>query len=334
MRQIVRFFFLFVLMATAANAEEGCAEFQQLVKSTYDFKPSKLSKAEQDVKSKAMDKVWNVVKASPATLLPCLRAAIDDPKADPFFRFDGSNMLVTFDPTEKSKLVQISACAAVDLDDVDPETWVTTLALRGAENFDTTAAAERWLGYSKNKAKYSLPRHGGFEVTWDLAAVFLYGTMDEKYATPALLKIVAQKEHPARTMALSLLCLQATPESNQALQQMDAKTLSADELKLVAEIAKAPPLKPSAVPKITREECLVALKGLADGDRKKFEAFIQKEPDSEADMVAVLKPEDLPVLRQARRRNLSAVNQHVINNHISFTKVIAGLLARPEFAPK
>lgn len=50
-----------------------------------------------------MDSLWDTVRANPGELLPCLRAALADPKTDPWFRFDGSNLLVTIDPSPESK---------------------------------------------------------------------------------------------------------------------------------------------------------------------------------------------------------------------------------------
>ncbi len=335
LKLVFRVLVLTVCTALGASCgEDPCVEFAQLIKSTYGFKPSKLSKEEQASKSKEMDKVWNAFKAKPKDLAACLEAAIADPKADAFLRFDASNMLMTFAPSDKAKLTQVQAFATVELEDVDPELWVGTIALRGAEGLDTSVAVENWLKVDKARAKYYLVVHGGFEVPWDLAVFFLYGSMDEKFATPSLLKILAQKDHPARDQAIPLLFFQATRESAKALKELNQNSLSAEERTMLGKLLNSPALAPRAKPKVTREECVAALQDLGNGKRERFEALIAKEQDCEADMVAVLKPEDMPVLRQARRRNISRANQHVIENHTSFTKVIQGLLARPDFAEK
>lgn len=323
-----------LLMAGAlfgAWCADDCAEFNALLKTTYGFKPSKLTKEEREAKSKEMDKVWDTVKANKAKLVPCLQKALQDPKADGFFLWDGSNLLVTEDDTEKSKTLQVSAYARADLGEVDPELFVGMLARHGANGLDTSAPAEKWLRFPKENATYYLAKHGAFPVTWDIAAVFIYSTMDEKFATPALLKVLGEKNHPGHQIALQLLCYQGTPEAAAALAKLDAKTLTPEEAKILDKYLKTAPLAPSAKPKVSREESVAALQELAEGGRDKFDKLIEREPECEADMVALLKPEDLPILRRARRRYMSRANQHVLENYSSFTKVITGLLARPGF---
>ncbi len=115
----------------AAQAKESCSSFQALIKTTYNFKPSKLSDAERDAKVEAMDKVWNMAKANAKELLPCLRVALESPDADQWFRFDGSNLLASLDPSPESKAIQVRNYTNADLDDVHLQVWVETLARRG-----------------------------------------------------------------------------------------------------------------------------------------------------------------------------------------------------------
>jgi hypothetical protein len=61
-----------------AQDKDTCAGFQQTVKSTYNFKPSRLTDSERKSKSAAMDRFWEMVKSDPERLLPCLRMALQD----------------------------------------------------------------------------------------------------------------------------------------------------------------------------------------------------------------------------------------------------------------
>jgi hypothetical protein len=74
-----------------------------------------------------------------------------------------------------------------DLDGTDLEYWVKTMARRGVEGFDTSEAGAKWLSYPK--AKYELSMHGGYPIGSFLGAVFIFGSMEENFATPVLLRI-------------------------------------------------------------------------------------------------------------------------------------------------
>ena len=307
----------------AAVNEAACAAFKTEVTKTYNFKPSKLNKKQQTAKSEAMDRFWTMVKEDPEHLLPCLRAALNDAKADQWFRFDASSLLVELDPTQASKELQVRCFTGVDLADADLQTWVQTLAARGVEGIDTSAAAARWLAYPSVKAKYWLPQHGAHEVNQIEGALFLFGSMDEAQATPALVKIVSDQKHPGRETALMLLTMQATEESLRALRALDTSSFSKEAQKRVATLITKPELlKPRAEPKTKREEFVTAFTELLEGNGEKFQALVAAVPDGEHDAVAVLKPEDLPLLRKVRRKMISIGNQHMIEYYTNFTEIL------------
>ena len=321
---------IIALPATSlAQAKDACTSFQALVKATYTFKPSKLSDAERDAKGSAMDKVWDVAKAKPRESLPCLRTALESPNADPWFRFDGSNLLVELDPSSESKTIQIRNYANVDLEDVDLQVWVETLARRGAEGFDVSVAGNRWLSYGK--AQYSLPRHGGYQVKNFQGALFIYGSMDESQSTPALLKIANQANHPGRETALAILMDQATPEALRSLKQIDQSTFSSGVQKSLRELLTGPQLiKARAQPKTSRQEFLQAFEGIVNGKWDKFFELISAVPDGEKDVVAVLRPEDLPLVRKVRRMVIANANPHAIEFYNSFTSILLTMTWRKE----
>ena len=322
---------LLLLSATAARAQQPpCAEFQKTVKATYDFKPSRLkNEDERNAKSAAMDRVWEMVKAKPDVLLPCLRAALADPQADPWFRFDGSNLLVSLDPSPASKAEQVRHYTAAELEDVNLMVWVTTLAQRGAEGLDVSEAGARWLAYPK--AKYYLPMHGAREVNKFLGGIFIFGSMDEAQATPALLKIANTPAHPGRDTAISLLLMQATPEAVRGLKALERVGLSAEEQAFLRQHLEKPLLiVPRDKPQTTREQFLKAFEEAVKGDWKPFTALVIEVPDGEKDVVAVMRPEDLPLVRMVRRKRIAHANQHAAAYYVSFTQILMTLISRPE----
>ncbi len=243
-----------IVCSTAAYSEDQCVEFQAMVRSTYNFKPSMLNKAEQETKSKAMDKVWSVVEAKPKELLSCLRVALEDPKADVWFRFDASSLLVKLDPSPASKAIQVRSFLDVDLNDADLRTWVQTLSLRATEGFDVSEAATRWLNYPK--AKYYLPEHGAYEVSQEDGALFILGCMDESNALTILVKIVSDQNDKHREFALRMMTTLATPEALQVLKKVDLKTVSERTRKSIQTVLTKPRLisPRKTTPKVTRKE--------------------------------------------------------------------------------
>lgn len=329
-RTILLFATVSSLLSSVCFAQiDSCDSFAAMVKRVYDFKPSKLTPAQREAKAPEMDRVWNAVVVNPSKLTPCLRTALEDQNADAWFRFDGSSLLVEVDPSPSSKLLQVRNYSKVDLDDVDLSVWVSTLAHRGAEGFDISEAAGRWLIYPG--AHYYLPQHGGYEVKTAAGALFLYGSMDESLATPVLVEIIKQKNHPQRELAAALLVNEATPEAVRALKQIDQSGLSERGQKTIRTFLDRPPLLVArAKPLTSRDEFIKSFKDIVNGDWTKFEALVEKVPDGEKDVVAVLKPEDIPLLRKVRRLEIAKANQHAIEFYMTFSQILLTLTWRPE----
>lgn len=311
---------------------DPCRAFHEKIRTTYDFRPALLANdAERNRKSAAMDRVWESVKQNPGDLLQCLRRELEDPGADAWFRFDASNLLVSLDPSESSKKVQIKNYAAASLDDVDLRVWVGTLARLGAEGFDVSVAGERWL--TDPRAVYYLPEHGALKVDKFLGAIFLFGSMDETQATPALLKVASSAEHPGREHAISLLLMQATPEAIEGLKKIDQTKLSPDaQSALHKHLTKPILFQARAKPKTSREQFLKAFNEAIKGDWNYFLQLVSEVPDGEKDVVATLKAEDLPLVRKVRRLMIARANQHAADYYVSFTQILMTMIWRPDMA--
>lgn len=321
---------MIVLAASCVRSQAiQCEELRRLIRETYNFKPAQLSEVQQTTKSKAMDRVWDAVKDNRKELLPCLRAALADPNADTFFLFDGSNLLLSLDPSRESKLTLIHSYAVVDLQDVDLRIWTTSLTRLGVEGFDVSEPADKWLRYPR--ATYYLPQHGVYKVTAEDGALFLYGSMDEAQATPALVKIVNDKSHPGREIALRVLMNQATRESLVALKQVSMSEFSGTARSSLSALLRQPQLfQPRTKPKTSRQQFVSAFEKLLEGESRPFFELTSEVPDGEKDVVAVLTPEDLPLVRKVRRLIISGGNQHSLEYYDSFTKILMTFVWKPE----
>jgi len=306
-----------------------CDAFQQEIVRTYNFNPAGMSQSQKEVQSSRLDTLWSKVRQSRATLVPCLRKALNEERSDSFFNIDGSMLLVDVDPSRASKALQVRNFIKANLDGTDLEYFVKTMARRGVEGFDTSGAGAKWLAYPK--AKYNDSIHGGFPVGSFFGAVFIFGSMDEDLATPVLLQIANQLGHPHRDDALAILMSQATPASMNALRQVNTAGFPKGTSESIRELLENPNvLKPRSKPKLTREEQLLAFQGIIDGNYGPFREMVMKAPDGEADAVAMLLPEDIPLLRRARRASISRCNQHAVSDYGSFTQILWALVWKQE----
>lgn len=314
----------------SAESSPNCAELDKLIDTTYGFKPSKLTSAEQSAKSAQMDAVWNKVKADQKNLIPCMRAAIASRKEDTFFRFDASGLLVTLDQSDETKKIWIQSAADVDFTDIDMRYWMPSIAKFGYEGLDTSAAAEAWLRHPD--PGYYLPQHGALKIGKETGALIAYGSMDEAIATPALAKIAARADHPGRETAVRLLMQQATPESFTELKKVDASGLSPRTAADLKALLTKPVLlaKREGPPKTSREQYLAAFKQLAEGKPGAFMGLAADVPDGEKDVIAIMKEEDIPLIRKARRFMMTSANPHSAEWYDSFTKILMAMVWKPE----
>jgi hypothetical protein len=332
---LVALFLLAVFSVSPVLAQrENCIEFQKLVDATYNFKPSKLTPDERTTKSAAMDKVWTKVKANRQKLLPCLYKTINSQTSDSFFRFDASNLLIQLDESSEAKKTLIKAYAQVDFDDIDLRYWMPYIAILGYEGFDTSAAGENWLKHPN--PEYYLPQHGTLGVNKEIGAFIIYGSMNESIATPALAKIALQENHSAREIAIRILMQQATPESFQTLKKLNQKGLSDIARQSINTFLTAPKiLAPrEGEPKVTRQQYLDVFNQLVAGKAQPFLKLATEVSDGEKDAVAVLKQEDIPLIRKARRFFAASANPHSAEWYKSFTDILMALTWKPELIKK
>lgn len=310
------------------SQDNNCASLQKLIDRTYNFKPSKLTSEEQTAKSVEMDVVWNKVKSDKENLLPCLKMAMEKTDANNFFIFNASNLIISLDQSDESKKTLIRSYGKVDLEDVNLAYWLPYIAVLGFEGFDTTEAGENWLRSSIDG--YYLPQHGTKKLTKDIGSLIIYGSMDEKIATPALAKIAFDEKHPGRLSAIYLLFQQATPDASKVLENLKSKNLSADLKTIIAETIESPRVIKTreGEPKTSREQYLEALQELVNGKPQKFMKITIEVADGEKDVVAVMKQEDIPLIRKARRFFAATANPHSAEWYQSFTDILTTLINR------
>ncbi|HXG86561.1 MAG TPA: hypothetical protein VNI84_21265 [Pyrinomonadaceae bacterium] len=204
------------------------------------------------------------------------------------------------------------------------------IATLGYEGFDTSAAGESWLKYPN--PEYYLPQHGTLSVNKETGALIIYGSMDESIATPMLAKIAAQENHSGREIAIRILMQQATPESFQALRKLNQKGLSENVRQNINTFLTNPKIISAreGEPKVTRQQYLDVFNQLVVGKAHPFLKLAAEIPDGEKDAIAVLKQEDVPLVRKARRVFAASANPHSAEWYKSFTDILMALTWQPK----
>lgn len=327
------------LAAASQEHEPDCARLQALVHEVYGFRPSQLTAEEQKQKGADMDRVWKLVETDPAKLAPCLRLELEKPAADAWFRVDGSSLLVKVDPSRASKELQARCWCAADLADVAPAVWVPTLAQLGAEGLDISEAGRRWLtaGFS-----YHVPEHA-LEVGQLNGALFLFGSLDETFATPTLVQIAGDASSAARELALFLLTLQSTADSLRALRDMDTSSFSAKARAKVAETIAGSHLLERKSPGsgLTHDKLVKALQAFVDGNSKSlFDIQLSRSgagpragEDQETwpnQFVGLARPDDVELLRKVRRVRMTYQSDEALNDYYAYSNVLLALAWKKE----
>lgn len=327
---MIHAFVLFAALSSAPPTPEAdqCAALSRRVEQAYGFRPSQLDADAQRTKGEQMDGVWNAVHQD-HSLAPCLKAALKQRPQDTWFQFDGSRLLVEVDPSRDAKLILLDALRRVPLEDVDLRTWVEQASSLGLEGFDTSELGKRWL--AEPKAEYFLPEHGAYRVDRENGAMFIFGALDERFATPALAALTKSTQAEVKEIAAVLLMSQATPQALQALSEMSADGLSQRAALSRKALLEGPELiEPRSEPKTSRNEFLAAFTALLNGNEAPFDQLVAAVPDGERDLVAVAKPEDIDLLRRVRRHYVAKGSQHAIEYYNQFSQILMALVWKYE----
>jgi hypothetical protein len=141
------------------------------IDSVYNFKPSKLSKSEQEAKFPAMDKLFYKIKSDTALFLPQLRSELIASGHNTYFYYDGCAFLLELSHsfTDKSLIAKIIVKA--DLEDLSPESYTRMLNQLANDGVNITAAAMKIL--NDDKFSFFIPQHvftfdQGYSLTYAL----------------------------------------------------------------------------------------------------------------------------------------------------------------------
>jgi hypothetical protein len=127
------------------------------IDNVYNFKPSKLSKSEQQAKFPAMDKFFDKVKNDTAQFLPELRTELLASGHNPYFYYDGCMLLLPLSNKVADKGLIAKVIVKADLEDLNREMYTRLINQLANEGVDVTAAALKIL--QDDKFSFFIPQH-------------------------------------------------------------------------------------------------------------------------------------------------------------------------------
>jgi hypothetical protein len=149
----IKLLLAFVFVSTIALGQTLKVEIDNI----YNFKPSKLSKSEQQAKFPAMDKLFNKITSDTTQYLPQLRAELIASGHNPYFYYDGCALLFSLSNKIADRNIIAQTIVKADLEDLSPESYTRMLNQLANEGVDVTAAALKIL--SDDKFSFFLPQH-------------------------------------------------------------------------------------------------------------------------------------------------------------------------------
>lgn len=315
--------------STLQSGTPDCSRFQELVRTTYDFRPADLNSQQQRERGMDMTRFWERVEAAPGKFVPCLRTALLEPDANPWFLCDGSALLAKVDPTKESKALQTKVWANASFKDLAFQPWMALMTERGAEGFDTSIAIHRWL--STKDAEFVVVEHA---LTVDAAygAIFLAGSMSEDLATPALVEIASTQKHLGRETAIQLLTLQATAASREALRKIDLSGLPQQSAEYIKTYLSKPDLLKGKSPRsgTSRKKFIAAFEAQLNGDISKLAKIMTSDDEWPARALKALKAEDMPLLRRVRRWRLRTQSDEALYEYMMYTAILQAAVVAAE----
>jgi hypothetical protein len=314
----------------ARGQSAQCAELDRARAQTYGFSPPKLSDAQRKAKSDAMDAYWNKVKSGGPTGVACLQEMLQANRADSFFAFDGSALLMSLDQSSASIQVIASSLERTDLAEIQPSSYVGMSLALSEKGADIGALAEKYMRYPKVDSY--LPQHA---MTLDRTdgALILYGSMDPNVSEKDLEKLAGEKDGVGRSAALVALAMNCTEASFRAFHNgLSLDGLSPADLKGINSILRYEAPHSGAHPKLTHDAVLKRVHAVIQGDFEHHDdanpPYVAGDKDFETSARALLTPDDLPLVYEARRKSVRGVSDEGLDEYLSWTYTIVAVINR------
>jgi hypothetical protein len=309
--------------SASAAIDSACVELQKDKSTIYGFHPSQISQKEREAKSAQMDRFWESVKSQRPLGIDCLKQLIAAEQQDGFFAFDAASLLLSLDTSTTSLEVASSGIAKADLKDLDSSSYIRTTLFLLHKGIDITPLVEHYM--TASEVKGFVPQHA-MTLDRETGAVFMYGSMPSSSADQSLIRMLNSKESATRNAAVALLSLSLTEDSFNAIKAVDRTALPEFIRKSVEWSQKYQRIEDAGPSKKSRTEVLQTLNRIPKFGGDFWGVAGDKEFAQNA--IERLQEEDLPVLREARRKSLYGLSDEALHEYLALSRILLGAINR------
>jgi hypothetical protein len=306
-----------------AAMESACVELQKDKSTIYGFHPSQISQKEREAKSAQMDRFWESVKSQKQPDIDCLKQLIVAEQQDGFFVFDAVSLLLSLDTSSASLEVATSGIAKADLKDLDSSAYIRTTLFLLHRGMDITPLVAHYM--TAPEVKGFVPQHA-MTLDRETGAIFMYGSMPISSADQSLIRMLSSNESTTRSAAVALLPLSLTEDSFKAIKTVDRISLPESIRKAVEGTMKHQRIEDVGPTKKSRVEVLQTLNRIPKFGGDFWGVAGDKEFTQSA--IALLQEEDLPVLREARRKSIYSLSDEALHEYFALSRVLLGVINR------
>jgi hypothetical protein len=313
-----------ISLSVPARGQETCNAITTAEKTTYGFRPAKLSEAERKAKSAVMDTFWNLVKSAGPGGADCLRQLLQK-QTDGFAVFDEGSLLYSLGNSGESRDVVARAIAKTDLADVQTADYVRFALRLAHDGAEIEPIARNYLTATSNVTTY-LPAHGGFQLNRAAGALLLYGVLPTEKMDEVLSKEVNSGSAETRNAAAIVWSLNMTEQSFKGLAALgDMKEFSDETRRQVRSVLIPYEVRVTA-PKYTREQMLAKISKFPDLDIDPSEDFDRENKALDNSVYATFTEADVATLRESRRKFITGVSNEAVENYTEMSRVLLHLI--------
>lgn len=309
--------------SATATTESVCAQIQQKKSRIYGFSPSQISKEEQKSRSGQMDQFWNLVKSQGQSGRECLKQLIMAEQEDGFFVYDGTSLLLDMDQSPASLEVALVGLSKTNLKDINSSGYIHMAMFLLHKGLEITPLAEHYM--LAPEVEGFVPQHA-MRLDRETGAFFLYGSMPITTGDQSLGRMLNASQPPARSTAALMLSMSMTEGSYKALKSFRKASLPKQILTAIESSTKHRPIQEPGPFKMTRAEVLSTLSRIPNYSGDFWGVAGDKEFTKSA--VALLTYDDLPILREARRKSLSGLSDEALHEYFALSHILLSVINR------